>query len=338
MDTLTIDDIYKKLPAEVFIKEPMIGLCYIFRDLLCWYWSYHLFNIVEQNTITITLYWLSSGFWMWCLFVSGHDCSHGSFSDSWSLNTVVGHICHTPLLTPFSTWAESHRRHHTGHNHIKNDYSHPWIPTHKKNNKNLFLKVIQYTGMYPLVAWFLYLSSIPDGGHWIPIGGKLWRENYKISKHIHALFSSSFCASFLYYVYNACGGFHKFMIYYGGSWCVFAWWIITVTYLQHHSNNVEDTKIYGDESWTYLKGALQTVDRHYGLCIDDLSHNITDCHIIHHIFFSKIPHYKLKLGTYHLYKYLDSQNIKYKRQNTPLFFMDIFKLTISNLNEATLEK
>jgi omega-3 fatty acid desaturase (delta-15 desaturase) len=182
------------------------------------------------------------------------------------------------------------------------------------------------------------LLYIQDGGHWIPIGGKLWRDDYKLSKHIHAMFSSSLCAGFLYYIYSACGNWYDFMIYYGGSWCVFAWWIITVTYLQHHDNHVEDTKIYGDDTWTYLKGALQTVDRKYGFMIDDLSHNITDCHIIHHIFFSKIPHYNLKKATKHLYMFLDSRGIQYKCQNSPFFFFDILRLTFSNLNEGTLVK
>jgi len=61
--------------------------------------------------------------------MNGHDCSHGSFSNSYILNTIFGHISYVPLLVPYSTWAESHRRHHLGHNHKYKDYSHKWINT-----------------------------------------------------------------------------------------------------------------------------------------------------------------------------------------------------------------
>ena len=117
---------------------------------------------------------------MWCLFMNGHDCGHGSFSDSYVLNTVMGHISHTPLLVPFSTWAESHRLHHINHNHVKKDFSHNWIPEHVKNRKPLSIKILQYSGLVPIIGWFLYMAGAVDGGHWLPFGGRLWQKKYNI--------------------------------------------------------------------------------------------------------------------------------------------------------------
>ena len=275
---------------------------------------------------------------MWCLFVDGHDCGHGSFSNNYWLNTIVGHICHTPILLPYSTWANSHNLHHLHHNHIKNDYSHVWVASHYVHKKSLFNKVVQYSGLAPIFGWFLYMIGAVDGGHWIPFGGRLWQKN-TWTNFIHSCISSFFVFNAFYlYVYLCNFQFETFMLYFGYSWFVFSFWLLTVTYLQHHDNQVKDTIVYGDESWNFVKGALQTVDRSYGSIIDNLSHNITNGHLIHHLFFTKIPHYHLRTATKHLYAYLDKHQIEYKYRYTPNFFVKIFELTFFHLNEATLQK
>ncbi|KAG5072275.1 hypothetical protein JHK86_007486 [Glycine max] len=72
--------------------------------------------------------------------------------------------------------------------------------------------------------------------------------------------------------------------------------------------------------WDWLRGALVTVDRDYGI-LNKVFHNITDTHVVHHLF-STMPHYhamvatkaiKLILGEYYLlkeciYVELDTEN------------------------------
>ncbi|KAF2566082.1 hypothetical protein F2Q68_00027679 [Brassica cretica] len=50
------------------------------------------------------LYWAAQGTLFWAIFVLGHDCGHGSFSDIPLLNTAVGHILHSFILVPYHGW------------------------------------------------------------------------------------------------------------------------------------------------------------------------------------------------------------------------------------------
>jgi len=81
------------------------------------------------------------------------------------------------------------------------------------------------------------------------------------------------------------------LIYYGIPYAVFSGWISLVTHL-HHTH--PDIPWYRDPDWSYLRGALSTVDRNYGF-VEDVHHNI-GTHIVHHLF-HKIPHYHLKEAT-----------------------------------------
>lgn len=46
------------------------------------------------------------------LFILGHDCGHEAFSRRRSVNTLVGYLCMSPILTGFHGWRLSHAHHH----------------------------------------------------------------------------------------------------------------------------------------------------------------------------------------------------------------------------------
>ncbi|KAF3643963.1 Omega-6 fatty acid desaturase, endoplasmic reticulum [Capsicum annuum] len=62
--------------------------------------------------------------------------------------------------------------------------------------------------------------------------------------------------------------------------------IVIITMLQHTHLPFPH---YDSSEWNWLRGALATVDREYGV-LTKVFHNITDTHVFHHLF-STIPHY-----------------------------------------------
>lgn len=63
-------------------------------------------------------------------------------------------------------------------------------------------------------------------------------------------------------------------------------WLVMITLLQHTHPKLPH---YNDKEWDWLRGALATVDRSYGI-LDYFFHHIADTHVAHHLF-STMPHY-----------------------------------------------
>ncbi len=60
---------------------------------------------------------------------------HQSFSNSRSLNDLVGNVVHSFILVPYHGWRISHRTHHANHGHVENDES--WHPVTKSTYEEL---------------------------------------------------------------------------------------------------------------------------------------------------------------------------------------------------------
>ena len=75
-------------------------------------------------------------------------------------------------------------------------------------------------------------------------------------------------------------------------WLVVNFWLVAITFLQHTHPRLPH---YDDAEWDWLRGALATVDRSYGV-LDHFFHHIADTHVAHHLF-SQMPHYHAKEAT-----------------------------------------
>lgn len=229
------------------------------------------------------------GTMFWALFVVGHDCGHGSFSNHKWLNNLVGHLCHTPILVPYHGWRISHRTHHANTGNVDTDES--WYPVtfSKYNQMPWYEKLIRFNLF--LLAYPIYLfkrSPGRKGSHFLP-DSPLFRpsERNDVLTSTFMLILMLIGLGFVAYQW----GWVALVKYYVGPYLVFVIWLDLVTYL-HHTE--ADIPWYRGEDWYYLKGALSTIDRDYGF-INSIHHDI-GTHVAHHIF-SNMPHYHLKEAT-----------------------------------------
>jgi len=90
-------------------------------------------------------------------------------------------------------------------------------------------------------------------------------------------------AIMLYCLYQASlsYGFGMIALLYGQPYMWCNHWIVAITYLHHTHTELPK---YGQEGWTFLNGALATIDRKRGWIGKHLFHNICDYHVIHHLF------------------------------------------------------
>jgi len=141
--------------------------------------------------------------------------------------------------------------------------------------------------MFPFYLWPLYLLG-PwfDGSHVIPLQDhRLWVDSTTTDRN-KCLLSTSVVIAFISMFIYISGSLHSFLFYYLGPYIMFGWWLVTVTYLQHHS---PDTLVYGDEDWKFVTAAFETIDRTYGFGIDHLQYIITLRMDMSHIIYSSHP-------------------------------------------------
>lgn len=50
------------------------------------------------------VYWAVQGAFLTGIWVIAHECGHGAFSDSTSINDAVGLVLHSLLLVPYFSW------------------------------------------------------------------------------------------------------------------------------------------------------------------------------------------------------------------------------------------
>ena len=357
--TMTNDDpplpgtIMKMLPKETWVVDTPTSLMYFTADVLAVLSSMAFLNAVVTSDIyqTLPMYQqavavlplqILTGFAMWCTWCIGHDAGHGTVSKgdrySKTINRIVGEISHSIVcLTPFVPWALSHRKHHLNHNHIDRDYSHQWFIREDKDTMHQLLQAAHSTRMlfFPFLYFFYLVTGVPDGGH-VFFYGRMW-EGHSIREKADASLSvmvSCATAGLLWHTM----GTANFAVVCMGPWMVMSFWLFMVTYLQHHS---EDGKLYTDDTFTFQRGAFETVDRNYGKYINRMSHHMMDGHVIHHLFFTKVPHYRLEAATAALREGMKErgQEHMYKQLDTPHYSQEIVKQFYSNwffINEAQI--
>lgn len=288
-----IGEIRAAIPAHCWVKDPWRSMSYVARDIFVVTGLVALAVYFHSCWIFWPVYWAAQGTMFWAIFVLGHDCGHGSFSDSCRLNNVMGHILHSSILVPYHGWRISHRTHHQNHGNVDNDES--WVPLPEKlyNQLENSTKFLRYKIPFPMFAYPMYLwyrSPGKTGSHFNPYS-ELFQPNER-----KLVVTSTICwtlmVALLCFVSTLIGPI-EILKFYGVPYLIFVMWLDTVTYLHHHGYE-RKLPWYRGKEWSYLRGGLTTVDRDYGL-FNNIHHDI-GTHVIHHLF-PQIPHYHLVEAT-----------------------------------------
>ncbi|KAL3761366.1 hypothetical protein ACHAWU_000500 [Discostella pseudostelligera] len=336
--------IMKMLPKETWVVDTPTSLMYFTVDVLSVLTSMTFLNAVVnsdiyqslpmyQQAMAVVPLQILTGFAMWCTWCIGHDAGHGTVSkgdaNSKAINRIVGEISHSIVcLTPFVPWALSHRKHHLHHNHIDRDYSHQWFIREEKDTMHPLLRAAHSTRMlfFPFLYFFYLVTGVPDGGH-VFFYGRMW-EGHSLREKLDASLSVMVSCATAGLLWHSMGT-ANFAVVCMGPWMVMSFWLFMVTYLQHHS---DDGKLYTDDTFTFQRGAFETVDRNYGTWVNRMSHHMMDGHVIHHLFFTKVPHYRLEAATVALREGMKErgQEHMYKQLDTPHYSQEIVKQFYNN--------
>lgn len=284
----TLKDLRDAIPADCFVPDVGRSLAYCALDFGIVAGLYAIAAALDSWWF-FPLFWFAQGTMFWALFVVGHDCGHGSFSRQKWLNDLIGHLTHTPILVPFHGWRISHRTHHANTGNIDTDES--WYPVtaSRYDDMTWYEKLMRFYLL--LLAYPLYLfkrSPGKSGSHFSP-DSPLFRPQEKwdvlTSTTLWLLMVAALAGATWQW------GWLFLLKYYVGPYVVFVIWLDLVTFL-HHTE--DDIPWYRGKDWFFLKGALSTIDRDYGM-FNSIHHHI-GTHVAHHIFLG-IPHYNLLRAT-----------------------------------------
>lgn len=289
------------------------------------------------NYLIWPLYWWFQGAVMTGIWVLAHECGHQSFSPWKSVNDAFGLVLHSALLVPYHSWRITHSQHHKKTNHMELDqvfvpstrdrynYTHgiSLNKTGMRSYRSALQEAMEETplgdlfGIFQMVTvgWWAYLSanvaSQPNelgASHYDPKAPMFSpREYWDIVVSdigiVAALCTISAC------VYNF--GFANVAKYYIAPYMIVNMWLVTITYLQHSDPAIPH---YTPKAFSFVRGALCSVDRDYGI-FNVLHHHIGDTHVVHHLF-SQMPFYHAQEATEAVKKVLGEY---YCSDNTPIF-------------------
>lgn len=284
----TLKDVRNAIPDYCFEPNTFRSLAYLCLDFGIIAGLYALAAYLNSWWF-FPLFWVAQGTMFWALFVVGHDCGHGSFSKHKWLNSLIGHVAHSPILVPYHGWRITHRHHHANTGNMDTDES--WFPVPQSEYESMTwpIKLIRFQLL--LLAYPVYLFVGTRGNnhsHFSP-QNQLFKPSEK-----RDIITSTICWSLMVTGLVMLGvqfGLLFVVKYYLMPYLVFVVWLDLVTYLHH---TVPELPWYRNDDWFFLKGALSTIDHDYGF-INNIHHNI-GTHVAHHIF-SNMPHYHLKTAT-----------------------------------------
>eukprot|EP01025_Chloroclados_australasicus_P010955 TRINITY_DN1468_c0_g1_i1.p2 TRINITY_DN1468_c0_g1~~TRINITY_DN1468_c0_g1_i1.p2 ORF type:complete len:421 (+),score=5.35 TRINITY_DN1468_c0_g1_i1:32-1264(+) len=282
-DNITLVDVVKSLPREVFRKDHYKAWLSVLVSLVSL--SLGLCGIYLSPWYILPLAWFFTGTAATGWFVVGHDCGHRSFHRNDFIEDIVGTIMFAPLIYPFEPWRIMHNTHHAHTNKLGVDTA--WHPvTWEQLDSMNFLQ-------RSIFKIFLGtpLKLLASVGHWVLLHFDL--SLYTEQQKPKVVLSLVVVAGFMCTVWPALvcyTGWIGLFNYWVMPWIVYHFWMSTFTVVHHTAPHIE---FQVPDKWNAAQAQLcGTVHCEYPRWIDYLTHDIS-VHIPHHVC-AKIPHYHLR--------------------------------------------
>ncbi|KAK9668669.1 hypothetical protein RND81_13G076800 [Saponaria officinalis] len=296
----TVSDLKKAVPPHCFKRSILRSFSYVIYDFtlafLLYYIATNYFNLLPKPHMYLA--WIVYGFVQGCVltgvWVIAHECGHHAFSDYQWLDDTVGLILHSFLLVPYYSWKYSHRRHHSNTGSIEKDEV--FVPKTKDELQSFFKYLDNPLGRLGTLlvtltlGWPLYLMFNVSGRkydrfacHYDPFG-PIYSDRERVQIFVSDV--GILVVSYGLYKVAMATGVSWLLRVYGGPLIVVNGFLVLITFLQHTHPSLPH---YDSSEWDWLRGALTTVDRDYGI-LNKVFHHITDTHVTHHLF-STMPHY-----------------------------------------------
>eukprot|EP00250_Pteridium_aquilinum_P022662 c2551_g1_i1 orf=201-1337(-) len=294
----SVGQLKKAVPAHCFNRSLLRSFSYLVVDLmvasLFLYATTYIPSSGLLGWVSWILYWVAQGCVLTGVWVIAHECGHHAFSNYTLVDDVVGLVLHSWLLVPYFSWKYSHRRHHSNTGSMSKDEV--FVPKTKASLG--FTSIFLNTPIGRLLSivitltlgWPLYLAFNVSGrpydrfaSHFDP-NGPIFnnRERMQVLISDVSLVAVGIC---LFKLASAYGLLWLLKVY-AVPLLIVNGFLVLITFLQHTHPALPH---YSDAEWEWLRGALSTVDRDYGI-LNHVFHHITDTHVAHHIF-STMPHY-----------------------------------------------
>ncbi|KAK3376869.1 delta-12 acyl-CoA desaturase [Lasiosphaeria ovina] len=331
----TIKDIRDAIPKHCFERSTLRSLSYVLRDMVCLattFYLFHNFNTPEYVPVKAArvvlwgIYSFMQGLFSTGLWVLAHECGHGAFSASKTVNNWVGWILHSSLLVPYFSWQMSHSKHHKATGHMERDMV--FVPRTREQFANRIGRFIheldELTEETPIatlihligqqvIGWPNYLLTNVTGhnfhekqregrgkGKHNGFGGGVnhfdprspiydHKEAFRVVLSDVGLALAITALVFLGQKF----GWNNMAVWYFLPYLWVNHWLVAITFLQHTDPSLPH---YTPSEWNFVRGCAATIDREFGFIGRHLLHGIIETHVLHH-YVSTIPFYNADEAT-----------------------------------------
>lgn len=105
---LNLSEIRRAIPEHLFKKDELRFLISVFYSLFFTLGLSYLARLYIPLNFLMLPFWIVYALFIGTvttgLWVLGHECGHGAFSNYALLNDILGYILHTSLLVPYFSW------------------------------------------------------------------------------------------------------------------------------------------------------------------------------------------------------------------------------------------